>query len=156
MCEHILLGSHEPSYSNIRNWHTLTNVFHQGRHISRTERCGLSVAYALTGEEHWLWADMTGERGQVPGLSISSAWRPTLSLVRQFLGCSGRSPGDLGRDLSKWLSKRDPRVLSIQSQESRRLWTSCTHWMYPVLYLCWASSSRMGSAWWLDQEKKTM
>lgn len=120
-------------------------VFHQGLHISRTERsCGI-----LTGVEHWFWdwaalSYKTGEGGQVFGLSNSSLCLEE-TLVREFLGSWGQSLTDRGRDLSKWLSRRDPRVLSIQSQESSRLWTSCMHWIYPVLYLCWASASKTGS-----------
>lgn len=120
-------------------------VFHQGLHISRTERsCGI-----LTGVEHWFWdwaalSYKTGEGGQVLGLSNSSLCLEE-TLFREFLGSWERSIADRGRDLSKWLSRRDPRVLSIQSQESSRLWTSCMHWIYPVLYLCWASASKTGS-----------
>lgn len=39
------------------------------------------------------------------------------------------SSPDLGRDLSRWFSRRAPRVLSIHSQVSSRLCTSCMHWM---------------------------
>lgn len=38
-----------------------------------------------------------------------------------------------GKDLSRWMRSRAPSVLSMPGQLLSRLWTSCIHWMYPLL-----------------------
>lgn len=80
----------------------------------------------------------------VPGSPVPGLTRGGTSCLG--VGWRGRSSVDLGRDLRRWLSRREPRVLSIQSQVRSMLWTSCMHWMYPVLYFCWASRPNVGSA----------
>lgn len=123
---------------------------YQGLHISSIPRWELwrtALSWLLATWEvgPWLWSCLsaTGSplRG-VPGMTWLAVGGASFLGVRWELE---RSSEDLGRDLRRWLSRREPRVLSIQSQVSSMLWTSCMHWMYPVLYFCWASRPNVGS-----------
>lgn len=123
---------------------------HQGLHISSIPRWELWRVALSWCPAAWqvgpsLWSCLPGRgsplRG-VPGMPWLTGGG-TLCLRGAWL--KGRSSVDLGRDLRRWLSRREPKVLSIQSQVRSMLWTSCMHWMYPVLYFCWASRPDVGS-----------
>lgn len=86
----------------------------------------------------WAWPDPVAFPLLLPGVADLKSALQVSSL-------------DLGKDFSRWFNSRAPRVLSIHSQVRRRLWTSCIHWMYPVLYRCWASKPNLESAGW-EQE----
>lgn len=123
---------------------------YQGLHISIIPRwelwsAALSGFLAIGEAGPSLWsclAAMGSPRRGVPGMTWLAVGDASFLVV-----CweGGASSVDLGRDLRRWLSRREPRVLSIHSQVRSMLWTSCMHWMYPVLYFCWASRANVGS-----------
>lgn len=118
----------------LTEWEQNPQVY-QGLHISSTP--SLSCSPGLWQEAPWC---RLPPRGSCLG-GVARMPLPDERRVSWWVSSSL----DLGRDFRRWLSRREPRVLSIQSQVRSMLWTSCMHWMYPVLYLCWASRPAPGS-----------
>lgn len=78
--------------------------------------------------------------GSGSGSGFRAGDRVPPAFSSKLMGSSGLASLTLGRDFSRWLRRRAPRAWSIQSQLRSRLWSSCIHWMYPVLNLCWDST----------------
>lgn len=111
---------------------------HHGRHMSSVAMCWLLNSWlpgnrsALSRVPALCWALAAAP----PNARLEGSTGPALqvSCVRwggwaMDVTAGGVSSVARGSDLSRWLSRREPSVLSIHSQVSSRLWTSCIHWI---------------------------
>lgn len=113
---------------DLTRWATEITALHHGLHISSIPswqlwRAGLSrwpagLCLPACGSA------LRGVAGSLLACPAGGGWRSCLCAAWR-----GRASVDRGRDLSRWLRRREPRVLSIQSQVRSMLCTSCMHWM---------------------------